>query len=164
VHGGADALDSEPPLARTEPAKPSGEPSRHRFALEQEIGSLFFAAGKTAQRAGAGQWLDGCKIVQDALDMGMYKKASEAVTAFAKAVYEAVDNGSKLGFALQQTQLSAPDACTAQDESMRVRPRAPGPSAEESRAVANAALAALKAAQTSETAPLAPANARNGHG
>lgn len=83
------------------------EPGRLRFELEELVRAEFSERNVTSQKASAGQWLDGCKTVQEALDLRLYPDARTALTAFATKLVAAVaaKKPPALGLALQQVQL-----------------------------------------------------------
>lgn len=95
--------DSEPD---PEPDRPP-EPGRLRFELEELVRAEFAARDVTSQKASPGQWLDGCKTVQEALGMRLYPDARSAMQAFAGKLVDAVaaKKPPSLGLALQQVQL-----------------------------------------------------------
>lgn len=91
--------------AREEPP----QPGRLRWELEELVRAEFAARDVTSQKASAGQWLDGCRTVQEALGLGLYPDARAAMRAFATQLVDAVaaKRPAALGLALQQVQLGA---------------------------------------------------------
>ena len=92
------------------PLTPKGgkEPARLKQPLEDAVRAEFFRRNCTSQKAAPSQWLDGCKTVQEALDLGTYPDALTAVEAFARALVDACAKGEKLGLALRQVTLGQP--------------------------------------------------------
>lgn len=92
------------------PVVPQGtkEPARLRQPLEDAVQAEFHRRGSSAQKAAPSQWLDGCKTVQEALDLGLYPDSLSAVDAFAVALVDACGRGEKLAHALRQVQLGKP--------------------------------------------------------
>jgi hypothetical protein len=103
-----------------------GRPERHRPELEAQVSYAFERRNSPRQGASQGQWQDGCKRVQDALDQGHFPDALSALEALAvAAVDEALRPGGKLGFALQQATFAkaSPPKPKPEDLKPKIPPR-----------------------------------------
>lgn len=90
------------------PAQAPKHPLRLKPVLEEAVRSEFGKRAVPRQGAGADQWLEACKRVDDALTLGRFPDAYAACEALAKvAVADSLKPGGKLGFALQQSEFVA---------------------------------------------------------
>lgn len=104
---GSEGKGSEDP-SQLHGAESPRDPLRFLQPLEDAVRAEFFSRKVTPQKAGHAQWRDGCQTVQDALALGAFLDAQEAIHEFAVALVNACADGDKLGFALQQTQIEGP--------------------------------------------------------
>lgn len=101
------------PVAVSEPdnAQHDRSPLRFRQPLEDAVRAEFFRREETPQKAHDSQWRDGCQTVQDAMKLGVFPDAQEAIGALAALLVDACtrrEKPEKLGFALQQTTFARP--------------------------------------------------------